>query len=504
LKKAAKQAAGKKPTMSIMTWPQRQKGFIGPKPRVKGFGDRKERPVSAPTSRRREYTGGAPQFNGGRKIRVRHREWLQQITTKQSFSGAGRYIIQPGLIDNFPWLSQIAGSFENYKFKMLKYVYRNSTGTGTSGSILMSAQYDVNDPEFSSREDLMNYDGCREIVVWRDAEYNMNLEKGRLIRQYMVRTDALPDGLDPTTYDSAMYTICAVTGTDVPEGTVVGDLLVEYEIELFNPKMNPSLLGAFGVRFESSGQSSAAAFATHPMSGSHTVSTSPVPEEFKPRMSDTGLANPAINFPVPGTYSVRFSTTDPGGTAVLNQSGSTPFNDSTSVGVEWATVYKTVSTAASYATSFAANVVTLVENAKLVFNTFTSSGTASQPIFSALEVVPESTSYILDYMGTGPTPPMSRENFALLKKRYRNYNLKAIQQKIERHEANLAMDAYISERKKRLQVEAKRIVPSLEVPADSPAVENDSDFEDTNSLDRVVASDKRSKSSDRKEKRPLR
>jgi hypothetical protein len=163
--------------------------------------------MSLPVARQRSIVTGSPQFNSGRGFVVRHREWLQQISSNTTFTGAGRYIIQPGLTDNFPWLGQIAANFENYKFRNVRYIYRNRTASSTSYTIYCGVQYDVSDPEFKSIEELMTYTNSREEVAWKDFSFDVKPSKGQLTKKYMVRTDTLPSGLDPTAYDTALFTM---------------------------------------------------------------------------------------------------------------------------------------------------------------------------------------------------------------------------------------------------------------------------------------------------------
>ena len=95
---------------------------------------------------------------------VRHREYLGDVLATETFTSKV-YPLNPG-IQTFPWLSQIAGSFEQYKFRGLVFEFRStssdavlSTATSSAlGTVIMATQYNVLNPPFASKLAMENYE----------------------------------------------------------------------------------------------------------------------------------------------------------------------------------------------------------------------------------------------------------------------------------------------------------------------------------------------------------
>jgi hypothetical protein len=473
-----------------LTRPVYSNKFIGPRMRPNGFGESKT--YSVPSSKQTVTSVGAPQFNGGKAIHVRHREYLQPILEVSTYTGAGRYIIQPGLSDNFPWLAQIAGSFENYKFLMCRYVYRNRVGTNSNASIYLSTQYDVNDPEFKSIDEAMNYAGSRDEVVWRDWSYDVRPKAGQLTKKYMVRTDTLPSGLDPTTYDTALFTICAVGGSP---GAYVGDLYVEYEVAFSNPKLNPNLLGAVGAWNVGTG-ANLSAFVAAPWANMDPTFTSISADQkgFNPNnlpVLATAGATPSITFPVPGAYSVRYNVSDPGSTATLTGGGFTNVDGLS----EMDNIYSSYASAAGKGMQNFCDVITHSPGAKIVLSAITGTGTSAGTVVGTLQIVCESLNYMLSKLGDNPNPPLTLERFNKLKIAFKNHDLSRWERRLERAERERMLSDMLQDRWDRKGRESRRMEVELEPEAENSEGEV---VEVPQARSRSI--DKRSKSSERKER----
>jgi hypothetical protein len=465
------------------------------KRKAKGAVERKvERKTSAPVSKQRNIVATKPVLAGGRggSIVVRHREWLQPITSVQTFTGAGRYIIQPGLSDNFPWLGQIAANFENYRFRKCRYVYRNRVATSASFSIYLGVQYDVNDPEFKSIEDIMNYTGSREEVCWRDFTFDVHANKGRLSRQYMVRTDTLPSGLDPTLYDTSLFTICGVgSGT---AGTYLGDLLVEYEVELRNPKMNPNLVSAAGAWINTS-VSNPTTLAANPLQsavvwGEHKGFSS----DNIPRLDGkTAPTTPSITFPVPGAYQVSYQVDDFGSTGVITANG---FSNVTGAEVANSVTTSYAASAGKGISQFC-NVITTIPNAKILMNALGATGSSASNLVSWLTVTCEALPYMLSLFSEDPEPPLSR--YENLSKFYGKYDLSKMRANYESVKRRMEVARTLAD----LKSEFKRDLPPIILTRRTEVQPEEAENSDGDVVEmpqpRSKSVDKRSKSSERKQ-----
>jgi len=420
-KMQGQRGAGKAPKLSLMAWP---------KPKVKKvqhFGPL-ERKVQFPSAQQRSWAIGAPQFNGGKPISVRHREYLQPITTVTAFTGAGRYVVQPGLTDNFPWLGQIAQAFEQYTISDLKYVYRNRLATNQNVSIYCAMQYDVSDPEFKTVEELCTYGGARSEVGWTDFTFDAMLSRGKAYQKYFIRTDALAAGVDPQLYDMANFTICAVGTTG---NLYAGDLFVEYNVNFTSPKMNPALLGAYGATANMS-QSTFATFISFPFQGYNAVKQSFFPSSVQEPIVDE--VKSTITFPSPGSYDVGYhlhttgtasvyantasgnnlwTVTTPGGGIVADNNQATAANPPV----------------AGWGFTDYAKLVTTVANCVVTFKGLAATGTTSTTMTSILTIAVEAGPYILNYLGLAPIPPLDDLTYQNLKKCFPKHDLSNFERK---------------------------------------------------------------------------
>jgi len=411
--------------------------FIGPV----AYGNRRaekksgalEKRFRAPIASQVSWAIGAPQFNGGKAIVVRHREYLQQITSVAAFTGAGRYIIQPGLTDNFPWLGQIAGSFEQYQC-VVKYIYRNRCSTSTGATVYCAMQYDVHDPEFKTVEDICTYAGARSEVAWTDFAFDARLQKSAAYKKYLIRTDVLPTSTDASLYDMAMFTICGV-GTSA--GVYLGDLFVEYTFKFFNPKMNPALLGAYGMT-GSTTVGSVATFVAGQLVGMNAAMRSYFPSDVqKPVIDETAKT---VTFPSPGTYDIAYNIPNPTGTAVIApvNAGLWSLIDSAKgvLSDRCNTVTGTNPPAAGFGFTAFAKLAVSVAGCALQMKSLAGAGTGT--ITSVLTIAVEAAPYLLDFLGSNPVPPLEPMQFKNLKKCYPNHDWSIFerQQQMEEFEAH--------------------------------------------------------------------
>jgi hypothetical protein len=198
---------------------------------------------SAPVAKAIGQISSTPKiFNGKRMIRVSHRELVSTISGNLTF-GVNQYYLNPGLSATFPWLSTIAGSFEQYRFSRLRFHYVTRAPTSYKGSILMAPDYDALDAIPSSEIIASQMDGAVEDSPWKEQNLNLNVSDMFPMgpRKY-IRT-GLISSTDLKTYDAGQVFVCAVTCDDV---NAIGKLWVDYEVELHIPQ-NPSNAGAGNI-----------------------------------------------------------------------------------------------------------------------------------------------------------------------------------------------------------------------------------------------------------------
>jgi hypothetical protein len=148
---------------------------------------------------------------------------------------AGQFVpvvfdLNPGLADSFPWLSVIAQQYELFRFNKLRYIFKTSRTTSTTGMHVMGVDYDAADAQPGSILDLMNFAGSAESQIWANNMLTVSVDR----KQRFVRTSAQPTGTSIHDYDLGLLYLAATTegANDLAPS---GFIFVEYEVEFFKP-----------------------------------------------------------------------------------------------------------------------------------------------------------------------------------------------------------------------------------------------------------------------------
>jgi hypothetical protein len=179
-----------------------------------------------------------PTFDGGHGVRISHREYIRDISSATSFTNLV-YSVNPGLDDTFPWLSQIARSFEKYKLMGMIFHFKSTSATALSstntalGKIIMSADYNPGDDDYTMLQQAYNSMHTVSGNPSQDIMFPVECDpKNFATKNFFVRSGPVPDDQDVRLYD-----VCKVNFiTDGSQAAaVVGELWVTYDIILFSP-----------------------------------------------------------------------------------------------------------------------------------------------------------------------------------------------------------------------------------------------------------------------------
>ncbi len=183
---------------------------------------------------------------------VRHREYLGDVTSTTSFTPI-EYIINPGNSLTFPWLSNVAHAFEEYKFRGLLFEFKSmssdavlSTAASSGlGTVIMATQYDVLDDIFPNKQAIENYQYANSRKPSLSFIHPVECARNQTVmNELFVRTHAVPADADARFYDLGRF-VLATQGMQ-NNGGVIGELWVTYEIELLKPKI-PENTAAVGL-----------------------------------------------------------------------------------------------------------------------------------------------------------------------------------------------------------------------------------------------------------------
>jgi hypothetical protein len=185
---------------------------------------------------------GPPQIvnsiNKGEVI-IRHREYLGDITATKDFT-VQSFLINPGLASTFPWLSQIANSYEQYKLRGVLFEFNStssdallSSSTSTAlGTVIMMTDYDIADLPPSSKRQMLNSEWSGSSKPSLSFIHPIECKKSLTAQNVLYTRGAIavPANFDQRLYDFGRFNI-ATEGMQA-DGGVLGELWVTYEVSL--------------------------------------------------------------------------------------------------------------------------------------------------------------------------------------------------------------------------------------------------------------------------------
>lgn len=178
--------------------------------------------------------------NDGQSVIIRHKEYLGEIKGSSAFRVRRSYELNPGNPETFPWLSTIAASFQEFKFRGAVFHYVPSSGSAVSGTspalgtVMLQTSYRSTDGQPSSKVEMLNEYCSNEVVPSEPMAHPIECDpKENPFNVMYVRTGPPPAGDSKLMYDLGV-THVAVSG-QLANDNVIGDLWVTYEVELKKP-----------------------------------------------------------------------------------------------------------------------------------------------------------------------------------------------------------------------------------------------------------------------------
>lgn len=193
-----------------------------------------------------------------RGTRITHREFVGDLKSP----GAGLEYradmvqqIMPSNVDLFPWLANIAQSYQQYKFNGLVIEFKSMSSeyaaTSALGSIVISANYNANMPPYINKSEAENSEFAvsskPSVCQMHSIECNPRERPTEYL--YVQRANVMPITFGPTTYNdivgfgdkrlSSFGTLqIATQGLNAAVGTVLGEIWVSYDITFLKPVIN--------------------------------------------------------------------------------------------------------------------------------------------------------------------------------------------------------------------------------------------------------------------------
>lgn len=191
------------------------------------------------------WTGQVPSFRNNQVgTDIIHREFVRDISGSTTFQ-TSTFNINPGLENTFPWLSSIAGSFEEYELMGMVYEFKSTCGTAVGstntalGTVIMATDYDVLDLGFTSKTQMEAYEYSTSCVPSANMYHPVECDPRQnvMARRY-IRVDENEADSDKRFHDHGFMQIATVGMQAV---NVVGELWVSYHVRFYKPKLRTAL-----------------------------------------------------------------------------------------------------------------------------------------------------------------------------------------------------------------------------------------------------------------------
>jgi len=210
---------------------QKRKPNKGNNARVSSNNQRRENAPVAMSRKLKEYRPvEAHRANGSRCIRFK--EYVQDIPGSVAFA-ATQFQCNPGLSNLFAWLSGQALFYQEYKVKSLRFRFETEKATTLSGKVMFAFLQDSSDPIPVNKQEMLENLMKAAGAIWEPFTLPITMSSfPALGKSRFIRGGTLGPNLDVKTYDIGQL-IVATQG--MADTTLVGELYIEYDIELITP-----------------------------------------------------------------------------------------------------------------------------------------------------------------------------------------------------------------------------------------------------------------------------
>lgn len=175
------------------------------------------------------------------EVIVTKKEYLGDLVgTGDQFDTPYLLNLNPGSEVAFPYLSQLANYFDEYEFYQLIFEVKSLVTEGNAtaaGSVVMATQYNANNPEFTSKNAMEQYDFSNSFKVTQSGVHGVECDPGKNAgsASRYVRTGPIQTNQDIKTYDLG---VTQISLCNVPANLAVGELWVSYTCKLKKHKIN--------------------------------------------------------------------------------------------------------------------------------------------------------------------------------------------------------------------------------------------------------------------------
>lgn len=198
-----------------------------------------------------------PSF-GDHCIRVKNVEYIGDISSTTAFANT-LYSINPGLLISFPWLSNIAKNYEQYRWNGLVYNFVSTSATALNstntalGKLIMATDYNALSPAYPNSVSMLQSEFSNYGKPAENLMHAIECAPGQRPTELLfVRSTAAPLNSDIRLYDIGNFQI-ATEGMQASAN--IGGLWVSYDITFCKPVLGSVNYSIPSVHYRFSGNS---------------------------------------------------------------------------------------------------------------------------------------------------------------------------------------------------------------------------------------------------------
>lgn len=187
--------------------------------------------------------GSVPSFSKNESTVVTHREYITDV-----FSGPGipsafkitKLPLNPGDPSTFPWLSAIAGNYEEYELLGVVFEFISTSGdsvgstTTSLGTVILATQYDPTKPSFDTKQGMENHFFSQSSKPSNSILHAIECKKSQTpVKTLYIRSGDNDADLRWTDFGNFYI---ATVGMQAP-AVNLGELWVSYKVKLMKPRL---------------------------------------------------------------------------------------------------------------------------------------------------------------------------------------------------------------------------------------------------------------------------
>lgn len=181
-------------------------------------------------------SGQIPKFSSTYQTNiVCHREYLGDLTGTTAFNNL-QYPLNPGLASTFPWLSQIAPNYQQYRFHGIMFEFRplitDFVTSGAPGVVVMATNYNADQTAYISKQEMENSEFAVSVKPTNPLMHMVECDPAETaMKLYNIRTGPVGSNQDLRLYDLGLFQFA----TQANPIQTLGELWVSYCVEFFKP-----------------------------------------------------------------------------------------------------------------------------------------------------------------------------------------------------------------------------------------------------------------------------